>query len=298
MTLTLCRGPIALKSEGLRAIHCQACGYVHLWPLPTPEDLDALYQREYYEAHNVGWFEKEAREQWYWERVYWRRIETARALVGRADMRTFDYGAGCGWFVRYANEAPMEAIGFEPSPYAREWAREKLGVHLFDWDALALAYPGAYDFVHASLVLEHLLHPRQFLAEAHHALSPGGALCIVVPSEMNPLQVELKRRYGYSPLHQHHVNYFTRQAIEALVQEAGFEVARSTSTFPMEWWALHGLPYPKYPKLGKVAHALRMWLEWTMLVYAPDRWDRMRDGWAAKNWGREVELWAKKPNGS
>jgi hypothetical protein len=67
-----------------------------------------------------------------------------------------------------------------------------------------------------------------------------------------------------------------------------------TATFPMEWLALHGLNYVKYPKLGRVAHWLRMGIEASALSFAPDRWERLRDGWAARGIGRETELWAIK----
>jgi hypothetical protein len=107
-------------------------------------------------------------------------------------------------------------------------------------------------------------------------------------------QNKLAQRYGYSPLHPHHVNYFTPATLRALVERAGFEVVRMTATFPMEWLALHGLNYVKHPKLGRVAHWLRMGIEASALSFAPDRWERLRDGWAARGWGREVELWARK----
>jgi SAM-dependent methyltransferase len=290
----ICAGHTVAEGNGLRAVECWRCGYVHLLPKPDEEELERLYRDEYYQAHNAGWFEKERREQWYWRRVYWARLRQ----FGQSDIlayipRVLDWGAGCGWFVKTAQEWGSDATGYEPSSEATDYAFNELGVALFS------VYPRSVlrDFVHLSLVLEHVHDPDALLAQIFNVLRPGGVLCAIVPNEFNPLQQELARRTGYTPLHPHHVNYLTPDSLERMVERAGFEVVRVTSTFPMEWLALHGLNYVRHPRLGRVAHWLRMVLEATALTVAPDWWEWVRDGWAARGWGREVELWARKPIG-
>jgi hypothetical protein len=149
---------------------------------------------------------------------------------------------------------------------------------------------GPVGIVHLSLVLEHVLRPWDLLRILYGEIETDGVLCIIVPNEYNPLQQQLTRRWGYTPLHPHHCNYFTPLSLQRLAERAGFGVVRVTATFPMEWFALHGLNYVKYPRLGKVAHWLRMAIEYTALTVAPERWERLRDRWAARGWGREVEL--------
>jgi len=297
-------GSVIVSTNALKAIACTICGYVHLDPLPTQAELDRLYADEYYQKHNAGWFEKERREQWYWFAVYNQRLVYAERLFAQAEMRrlaqkkrmmqVYDYGAGCGWFVHLAESFGHWAYGYEPSPAAREYAGEKLRFHLFEHDIAHIATwkntPG-WDFIHASLVLEHLLNPLKFLKRAYASLKPGGILCIVVPNEFNLYQCQLK---NYTPAHAHHLNYFTPHSLKALCEKAGFEIVRHTSTFPMEWFALHGLNYIKYPRLGKVAHWLRMAIEWAGLSFVPERWERKRDEWAGRGVGREIELWVRK----
>jgi hypothetical protein len=124
-------------------------------------------------------------------------------------------------------------------------------------------------------------------------MMPGGVMCIVVPNEFNPLQKELTRRYGYTPLHPHHVNYFTPLTLSRLAYKAGFSILRTLTTFPMERLALMGLNYVKYPRLGKLAHWLRMLIEsWWMLD--PVAHDERRARWAGQGIGREIELWIRK----
>ncbi len=285
-------GQVVATTDTLKAIACQACGYTHLDPLPSQADLDALYADEYYQTYNSGWFEKERREQWYWQPVYWARLRQFEKIAGRSPGAfIFDWGAGCGWFIKAVCEyAPEYAIaGFEPSQAALEYA-DRIRVSAYIMNNDTLVYPNA-DFIHASLVLEHLLDPLGFLTQAYASLEPGGVMCIVVPNEFNLYQCQLK---NYTPVHAHHLNYFTPHSLKALCKKAGFEIIRHTSTFPIEWFALHGLNYIKRPKLGKVAHWLRMAIEWAGLSFAPDIWEAKRDEWAGRGVGREIELWIRK----
>jgi hypothetical protein len=90
--------------DKLRA--CLDCGYIHLDPLPDQAALDEFYRGEYYQAHHAGWFEKERREWWYWSAVYQERVRKFERLTEptRDTFRwIFDWGAGCGWFVKAAS---------------------------------------------------------------------------------------------------------------------------------------------------------------------------------------------------
>jgi len=298
----MCHGKMVLERGTLRAIDCEACGYVHLLPRPTEAQLEQLYRDEYYQAYNAGWFEKEQREWWYWRAVYRQRAKVFGKLTGTTEDRIrfiLDYGSGVGWFERALDDIDLGcgivARSYEPSPEARRWALYNNGVPISYTDFVK--DPGFVDFfdlIHASLVLEHLLDPLDFLKRAWQALAPSGLLCIVVPNEFNRYQRELMRRTDYTPIHEHHVNYFTPATLSDLVQRAGFSVTRVASTFPMEWFALHGLNYVKRPKLGKVAHWTRMAIERSALAAAPDKWEAVKQRWARKGVGREIELWARK----
>ena len=293
-----CYGPCLISTNGLNVCDCQVCGHAHLVPRPTSEELDTLYQSEYYQFHNVGWFEKECREQWYWQPVYWARIRQFERIANPVPTESiFDFGAGCGWFIKAVQEyAPEYTVaGFEPNSEARLYAKQ----HILGRSAPAMLLDKPNfcfneAFIHASLVLEHILDPLAYLQEFHHRLRLGGALCVVAPNEFNPLQKRLTARYDYSPVHPHHVNYFTPESLQTLVERAGFKVVRVTSTFPIEQFVLRGLNYIKYPRLGLVAHWLRMVIEWAGLSFASRHWERRRDRWAARGIGREIELWAVK----
>ena len=293
-----CAGPVVLEKDGLCAIDCVDHGYVHLDPLPSQAELDRLYRDEYYQLHHAGWFEKESHELWYWGRVYRQRARLHKELLKDSVLEwgALDYGAGCGWFHKAVTDDWRQDYlceAYEPSAAARQFARDRLDIKM--WSSFDLEVSGlVFDFIHCSLVLEHLLDPLDTLKDIHKRMVSGAVLCIVVPNEFNPLQLEMARRYDYSPLGHHHLNYFTPATLTRLVERAGFEVVRTTSTFPIEWFALHGLNYVKHPKIGILAHWIRMVVESAALTIAPAWWERIKDGWAAKGIGREAEIWARK----
>lgn len=299
-----CYGETVLQRGDLRAVFCAECGYAHLLPRPSQEDLNRLYKDEYYQSHHAGWFDKERREFWYWRRVYQARMRQFDALVDVEPdpgwrYLLLDYGAGCGWFVQANNKGAKWAVwGYEPSEYAREYAKHHTTASIVshcDGHLDLTDNRAALAGIHASLVLEHLLDPLDFLRRAYNALLPGGVLCIVVPNEFNPLQRELMQRFDYSPLHEHHINYFSPASLRRLVERAGFEMAHVSATFPIEWFALHGLNYTKHPRAGLLAHWLRMALEAMALSIAPKHWKARKSAWAARSIGREIELWVRKP---
>ena len=300
MSASPCYGKTVLQRGNLRAILCESCGYAHLLPRPNGADLTRLYMDEYYQSYHAGWFDKEAREFWYWRRVYQARMRQFEAFIDVEPglrRRLLDYGAGCGWFVQANNkEASWVVWGCEPNVYAREYAKYHTTASVISDCSHRLGKGNvALTGVHASLVLEHLLDPLDFLHRAYGSLLPGGILCIVVPNEFNPLQFELMRRFDYSPLHEHHINYFSLASLRRLVKRAGFEVAHETTTFPIEWFALHGLNYTRRPRAGLLAHRLRMALEATALSIAPGWWEARKSAWAARGIGREIELYVRRP---
>lgn len=301
--------------KGLRAIDCVKCGFVHLDPLPTQAALDKLYSQEYYQHHHADLFRKEKREQWYWRLVYRERLQEFGQAIDKRVINLLDYGAGFGWFVRCAerynwerygrNGQIFDAWGYELGAVGiNRCSTDKVFSDIPVWacDALRLCLTGevlpdipagTYDAVHLSFVLEHIRDPLAMLREIHGLLAPGGVLCIVVPNEFNKLQQRLRGR-GYTPLHPHHLNYFSPDTLRWLAERVGFEVLRTTATFPMEALALAGLDYTRWGWAGTAAHWLRMIFEAALLLVAPKFKRRLFEWFARKDIGREIELWLQK----
>lgn len=84
---------------------------------------------------------------------------------------------------------------------------------------------GAFDFVFASNVFEHLYSPHGFLVKIRRCLRPGGLLMVGVPV-VPGLASLLRLRPFRGSLATAHVNFFTRHTLRLTVERAGWVVSR------------------------------------------------------------------------
>jgi SAM-dependent methyltransferase len=258
------RGPTVGSSKGYRVIDCSECGWAHLDPVPTPEELEALYVVDY---HDEPAIEKERAEQAYWDLEHAWKLDTIAEALCRTG-RILDVGCGIGLFVEYAAHTGWEAVGIEPSTEAVEAARLRgLDVQLGTWERTTSAEVGRFDAVHCKLVLEHLADPRGFVTWARNLLVPGGVLCLHAPNEFNVLQRAVLQAHDKPPwwiAGPFHINYFTFDSIEALAAGAGLEPFDRQATFPMELFVLLGFDYIGNDTVGSEMHGRRMQMETTL----------------------------------
>jgi len=90
--------------------------------------------------------------------------------------------------------------------------------------------PGAYDFVIAADVLEHLRRPAAALRAARGWLAPGGRIIVAVPNMAQwTMRAELagRGRFDYADsglLDSTHLRFFTRATLQAMVTDCGLVV--------------------------------------------------------------------------
>jgi len=286
--------------KGYDVIQCESCGFAHLDPVPTEEDLAEYYKTGFYETHSPSdWAEKEEREQEYWDIEYKDRLETFSQLLGKPTGRLLDIGCGSGWFLAYAMRFGWDALGVEPSDKMIRIA-ESLKVPVIQgvFPGIDLSDHSPFDAVHLKLVLEHVHNPVDVLKDLRHILSPDGLLCIEVPNDFNPLQGIAKTTldkpswWVAPPVH---INYFTFESLQGLLERTGYVVEEKEATFPMEWFLLQGIDYIGNDPVGRECHGQRMKLE--MALEQGGLRDVRRDfgRWlASRNIGREIVIYARK----
>lgn len=102
-------------------------------------------------------------------------------------------------------------------------ARERVGgsVDLVLADARRLPFGADFDVVGAFDVLEHIEEDGRVVAELHRVLRPGGMLLLTVP----------QHRWLWSEADDRaqHVRRYSRSTLHPLLEQAGFEILRSTS---------------------------------------------------------------------
>lgn len=247
-------------------------GFWQLDPVPTQEEVDEFYAKEFYDA-NAKYFNNSAlqvqlRQSEYnnsrWQDIY----EKASDFFGD-DLKNrgvFDIGFGFAQALIYLKEKGLSTSGLEPSIEGVEYALENgieafhAGIENFD-----VAKGKKFDMVMIMNVLEHLRDPERTLTDIRKTLiKDDGLLVIEVPNDFNALQKAANQEFDLDEwwvLSPNHINYFSHDTLQKLCEGCGFKVVHKTSSFPMELFLLFGDVYIGDAELGSVCHEKRVKFE-------------------------------------
>lgn len=297
------RGKTIDRTGDYRVMECAGCGFVHIDPLPTTEDLAEVYREDYYTTEKPLYLERSNEDASWWESVHDERLDAFETRLDPARRKVLDIGCGPGFFLKRASDRGWSALGIEPSVRAAEHARG-LGVRVLDgfFDAESarkiVTEFGTFDAVHLSEVLEHVPDPAAILRLVRSVLSPGGVVCCVVPNDYNPVQEVLRKDLEYKPYWlapPHHINYFTFESLGGLLERTGLRTVDTTAMFPMDLFLLMGDNYVGDDAKGRECHARRKKLELALenshlKEFKRDLYRTM----ARHGVGREVVIFAEK----
>ncbi len=209
----------------LELFRCAGCGLKFRWPIPSPEELTALYSEEYY---NQTYPEKILEEE---KKLFLSRIARLEKLGRTSFKRVFEIGTGRGLFLKAARERGLECAGQDISRAAADHAEKISGVkvHCGSLETVG-AKPGSFDLVHMNHVLEHIPDPLAVLAQAGQLLRPGGLFYCEVPRQSNLLNhlssLMAGGEFGFTYF-PGHLYLFSRNSLARLMHKAGFEIMES-----------------------------------------------------------------------
>lgn len=247
-------------------VRCTSCGHMQLDPMPEA----AVLSRAYVAAASDHYLEEEAGQR-----------ETARRALELIELnrdgrgKLLDIGCWVGFLLAEARDRGWEVLGVEPSEFAREFARECLGVPVLAGDLLDAPLPGAsFDAVTMGDVIEHLTAPSAALIRIRELLGAGGILWLALPDAGSRVARVMRGRWwSVIPTH---VQYFTRRSIMTLLVRHQFEVLRiatAPKAFTVHYYLdrIRGYSPPLARALVKAAEATGV----DQRLWAPDFRDRM-----------------------
>jgi SAM-dependent methyltransferase len=293
-------GPKLVENgKGHAVIDCTECGFAHLWPKPTAQELADYYKKSFYETYSPSdWAEKEEAEQPYWQIEYADRLSTFSEILAKPAGKLLDVGCGGGWLLSYAKERGWEVLGIEPSRSMWERASRRGPVLLGSFPGVDLSPYAPFDAVHLKLVMEHVADPLEVLHAVSQIVRPGGVVVVQAPNDFNSLQLaskELLKKEPWWVVHPVHVNYFNFDSLERTLRRCGFEPRMREATFPMEWFLLQGIDYIGRDDVGRKCHAQRMALEKNLEATGLSHVRRGFSRWlASQGIGREAVVYAVK----
>lgn len=232
VTISLC-GVLDAEIRG-----CAKCGFRQVRPRLTPEELRALYPDAYFDPEGEIGYSSYARERQRAEREAYFLAGVVRRLG--ASTRVLEVGAALGFLLEALRRfARCEVQGVDVSAFAARFAEREFGVPVRAGTLEEARFPDArFDLIVQKDLLEHVLRPRDHLAETFRVLAPGGLLWLVTPNgetNVRPLarraREERKTGSGLLPMmDQGHLSFFTRGNLETLFGDTGFEIVSLRTT--------------------------------------------------------------------
>lgn len=293
-------GKFVYEKNDFQVIECSNCGFRHIIPVPSENDLIEVYKEQYYSSEKPMYIDRMKEDYDWWQITYADRYDTFEEHIGLGKRKILDVGSGTGYFLKYGSDRGWKTFGIEPSRQAVEFSRNELKLNIVEAFLGEKNYKdlGTFSVVHLSQVLEHIPDPKKILTLIYEMLNPGGIICVVVPNDFNPFQETLVKTDGYESwwiAPPHHVNYFSFDSLSGLLEKIGFKVFLKETTFPIDMFLLMGDNYVDNDLLGRACHKKRIRFE-TLITKAgyKDIKRKIYQSFAQLGIGREVVLFAKK----
>jgi len=204
-------------------VKCHACGFGWPEPLPTAEELAALYS---------GCLHPEAIEDRLNAPERCRVAARLRALAPAA--RTLlDVGCGFGHFLDHARTLGFETWGVDPDAGRVEQAAAR-GHVVECCEAIPGIFGGRrFEIVVLNHVIEHVRDPVALLRRLRDLLAPGGLLFVGCPNFAG-LHAKLVGAHYHHFCPPEHIAYFTPCSLRHAALTAGFmEIAFEFYTHPL-----------------------------------------------------------------
>jgi SAM-dependent methyltransferase len=289
-------GPVIVSVDGYSVIDCQVCGFRHIDPLFTDEDLRKFYDGEFYEKERSDYFSHAEEDKEWWILRYHHYYETLETHA--PGKRLLDIGSGPGYFLEAGRDRGWQVLGFEPSRVAADYTRARGIAVVNDYFSAGKARDhGTFDVISLNLVLEHLRDPIGLIEEAKRMLVPGGLLFVISPNDFNPLQMLLWKNLGFKPwwvVPRHHLNYFDPLSARKFFAARGLETLHQETSYPLEWFLLGGRNYIGNASLGRECHNERKAFETALFRHDRPLMRSLAKSWNAQGIGREFVILGRK----
>jgi 2-polyprenyl-3-methyl-5-hydroxy-6-metoxy-1,4-benzoquinol methylase len=217
---------------------CSACKLMVLDPLPTEEELKAVYNDGYFD--NAALTDVDVTKVYGYVDYIAERIHKQRGysdICGRLDRfvmkprdrsaRLLDYGCGLGFFLDSAFDRGFDVHGLEFNQYAIDYIRKRYAypvTHSSHFEPTT-----RYEVVTMFDVVEHLQDPFGALEEVRDIIAENGILVVsTIDSTSVTSRLMGKRLEDFRRISEH-LFFFNRSNLTALLRRLGFDVLATSS---------------------------------------------------------------------
>lgn len=267
--------------NGYRIAACRECGFEYQPGFRGGGGEEGVFSQHYYRVLQQEAFEAQFDD---YERdpsapVYRRWLQKIEERVPPG--KILDVGSALGTFLKIAAGRGWKPQGVEISRFAAEFAREKLGLTVFNGDLQDFAgEDGEFDVVTFWDSIEHVTRPRENLQTAARLLRPGGLMllstdnfdCLVGDVSRLAYRLSLGRfRYPMERVFiEPNRSYFTEKTFRSALESCGLRMTtfekveyplEKIKTSLVERWILKGF--------YGAAHLLNRQAQMTVLAEKP-----------------------------
>jgi len=212
-------------------VRCRRCGLIYLQSRPTPQEIGRYYPPEYSPYRGAIQDERFFLVRWARRRTILRRCRVVEQVSPRVPGRILDVGCSTGIFLDAMREGGWETQGIDLSPQAVEYARQRLGLQVFQGQLLeAQLPPNFFDVVTLWDVLEHTFDPLETLREVNRLLVEGGIVELTLPHwESFDRRLFGREWIGYDC--PRHLFIFSRPVLRNLLEKSGFYLVQARCDF-------------------------------------------------------------------
>ena len=210
-------------------VRCADCLHVYT-SFSSPVELQAYYDEKDYRVKDTrgSIFHKIQ------EKEYRQVLGQIRELTAAVQPSLLDFGAGKGLFMNFAQLGGFEVKGVETSVPRARYAAETFGLKVSSENfERGTIFHTRFDVITLFHVEEHLPEPVELL---HNLIADNMKMNGVVVIEVPNFDSWQSRWSGKHWLHldvPRHLNHFTPQRLEGLIEDLGFKVIRE------EYFSLH-----------------------------------------------------------
>jgi 2-polyprenyl-3-methyl-5-hydroxy-6-metoxy-1,4-benzoquinol methylase len=232
-------GQVLRRPDDLPVAYCAICALWYVASVPRPEKLERFYQ-DYWGASRSARRDARTAKFMLWAargnaRADFRMNRLAAILGTLRGKRVVDVGCGLGGFLLSMQAAGAQPLGVEISREAREFARQHLGLPVYEDLPRCLAQTGPVDAIVLNDLVEHLADPAELLGIAASALRRGGVLAIWTPNGgAAGADLASAREWVGFRVDLEHLQYLSTRTILLLAGKLGLTVEHiETTGFPL-----------------------------------------------------------------